>query len=61
MTGSNAGMGLWVLAPRYIMKAYVNLLDITVHNLDEQICWEFWSDGDPGDLDGTTDPNKVSL
>jgi hypothetical protein len=43
-----------------IMKAYVDLLDITVNNLDKRICWKCWSDGDPGDLDGTTDPDKVS-
>ncbi len=43
-----------------IMKAYVNLLDITVDNLDKHICWECWSDGDPEDLDGTTDPEEVS-
>ena len=28
--------------PRWVMKAYINLLDILVDNLDEAMCWECW-------------------
>ncbi len=56
----HGALGAGAKPPRCIMKAYVNLLDIMFNDLDEQICWECWPDGDPGDLDGTTDPNKVS-
>jgi hypothetical protein len=30
--------------PCHIMKAYLDLLDISVNNLDEQMCWECWPD-----------------
>ncbi len=32
--------------PRQVLQAYVNLLDITRDELDNQLCWECWSDKD---------------
>jgi hypothetical protein len=26
--------------PHHVMKAYLDLLDISVNNLDEQMCWD---------------------
>ncbi len=28
--------------PRRVMKAYLDLLDTTVDDVDEQMCWECW-------------------
>ena len=32
--------------PRRVMKAYLDLLDLSVDDLDEQMCWDCWPDGD---------------
>jgi hypothetical protein len=32
--------------PRRVMKAYLDLLDMTVNDLDDQMCWECWPDDD---------------
>ena len=32
--------------PRQVMKAYINLLDILVDNLDKAMCWECWPEDD---------------
>ena len=32
--------------PRRVMKAYLDLLDITMDDLDEQMCWECWPEDD---------------
>ena len=32
--------------PRRVMKTYLDLLDITVDDLDEQMCWDCWPEGD---------------
>ena len=32
--------------PRRVMKAYLDLLDISMDDLDEQMCWECWPEGD---------------
>ena len=38
--------------PRRVMKAYLDLMDITMDDLDEQICWDCWpeDDIDPDDV-----------
>jgi hypothetical protein len=41
--------------PRRVMQAYADLLDLTVNELDEQLCWECW----PEDLDDDSG-NKMS-
>ncbi len=30
--------------PRHVMKAYLDLLDMSVDDLDDQMCWEYWPD-----------------
>ncbi len=32
--------------PRQVMKTYLDLLDITVDDLDKQMCWDCWPEGD---------------
>jgi hypothetical protein len=32
--------------PRRVMKAYIDLLDILVNNLDDAMCWECWPEDD---------------
>jgi hypothetical protein len=32
--------------PCQVMKAYFDLLDTTVDNIDEQMCWECWPEDD---------------
>ncbi len=36
--------------PCCVMKAYLDLLDISVNNLDEQMCWECWPNDDHVDV-----------
>jgi hypothetical protein len=36
--------------PRRIMKAYLDLLDMLVDDLDDQMCWECWPDNDDIDV-----------
>ena len=31
--------------PRRVMKTYLDLLDITVDDLDNQMCWDCWPEG----------------
>jgi hypothetical protein len=40
--------------PRRVMKTYLDLLDITVDDLDDQMCWDCWPEGDDG-YDFTSD------
>jgi hypothetical protein len=35
--------------PRRVMRAYMDLLDMTMEDLDEQICWECWPEDDVDD------------
>ncbi len=35
--------------PRRVMKTYLDLLDITVDDLDKQMCWDCWPEGDDVD------------
>jgi hypothetical protein len=38
--------------PRRVMKAYLDLLDTTVDDVDRQMCWECWpEDNGPDELD----------
>jgi hypothetical protein len=32
--------------PRCMMTAYLDLLDTTMDNVDEQMCWECWPEDD---------------
>jgi hypothetical protein len=41
--------------PHRVMRAYVDLLNLTVNELDKQLCWECW----PEDLDDASG-NKMS-
>jgi hypothetical protein len=36
--------------PWHIMKAYLDLLDMTVDDLDDQMCWECWPNNDVVDV-----------
>ncbi len=36
--------------PCCVMKAYLDLLDISVNDLDEQMCWECWPDDNNVDV-----------
>jgi hypothetical protein len=36
--------------PRRIMKAYLDLLDMAVDNLDDQLCWECWPNNNKVDV-----------
>jgi hypothetical protein len=44
--------------PRWVMKTYLDLLDITVDDLDEQMCWDCWPEGDDIDDDAANTPSK---
>ncbi len=36
--------------PRRVMKTYIDLLDTTMDEVDEQMCWDCWpEDDDPQD------------
>ena len=35
--------------PQRVMKAYLDLLDLTVDELDAQMCWDCWPEGDDTD------------
>ena len=43
--------------PRRVMKTYLDLLDISVDELDDQMCWDCWPDGDD-DEDAIDDPSE---
>jgi hypothetical protein len=38
--------------PRRVMKAYLDFMDITMDDLDDQMCWDCWpeDDVDPDDV-----------
>jgi hypothetical protein len=41
--------------PRRVMKAYLDLLDLSMDDLDDQMCWECWPEGDdPIEMDADT-------
>ena len=44
--------------PRRVLWTYVDLLDITVDDLDEAICWDCWPDDD--DVDATASDDAAS-
>ena len=44
--------------PRRVLRTYVDLLDITVDDLDEAICWDCWPDDD--DVDATASDDAAS-
>ncbi len=44
--------------PRQVMKTYLDLLDIMVDDLDDQMCWDCWPDGDNVDDVATNTPSK---
>ena len=37
--------------PRRVMKAYLDLLDLQLDDLDDQMCWDCWPEGDEVDAD----------
>ena len=41
-----SAMGNPTRKPRRVMKAYLDLLDISMDDLDEQMCWDCWPEGD---------------
>ena len=45
----SAAVGNPTKKPRRVMKAYMDLLDLTMDDLDEQMCWECWLEGDDTD------------
>ena len=45
--------------PRWVMKTYLDLLDITVvDDLDEQMCWDCWPEGNKIDDVAANTPSK---
>ena len=48
-----AAVGNPTKKPRRMMKVYMDLLDLTVEDLDEQMCWDCWPEGD--DVDSLND------
>ena len=44
--------------PRRVMKTYLDLLDIMVDDLDDQMCWDCWPEGDNVDDVATNTPSK---
>ena len=44
--------------PRRVMKTYLDLLDITVDDLDDQMCWDCWPGGDDIDKVAADTPSK---
>jgi hypothetical protein len=36
--------------PHHVMKAYLDLLDISVNDLDAQMCWMCWPNDDKVDV-----------
>ena len=45
----SAAVGNPTKEPHWVMKACMDLLDLTVDDLDEQMCWDCWPEGDNGD------------
>ena len=41
-----SAMGNPTRKPRRVMKAYLDLLDISMDDLDDQMCWDCWPEGD---------------
>jgi hypothetical protein len=37
--------------PCKVMIAYLDLLDISMDNLDKNMCWDCWPDKDVGEID----------
>ena len=44
--------------PRQVMKTYLDLLDITVNDLDDQMCWDCWLEGNNVDDVAANTPSK---
>ena len=44
--------------PRRVMKTYLDLLDITVDDLDDQMCWDCWPEGNDDDDVATDTPSE---
>jgi hypothetical protein len=44
--------------PRRVMKTYLDLLDITVDDLDDQMCWDCWPEGDDIDKVAANTPSE---
>ncbi len=40
--------------PHQVMTAYLDLLDMTVDELDDQMCWDCWPDENSADVNETT-------
>jgi hypothetical protein len=49
----SAAVGNPTKKPCRVMKEYMDLLDLTVEDLDEQMCWDCWPEGD--DVDSLDD------
>ena len=45
----SAAVGNPTKKPRRVMKAYMDLLDLTMDDLDDQMCWDCWPEGDKMD------------
>jgi hypothetical protein len=44
--------------PRRVMKTYLDLLDISVDDLDGQMCWDCWPAGDDVDKIAADTPSE---
>ena len=44
--------------PRRVMKTYLDLLDTTVDDLDEQMCWDCWPEGNDIDDVAANTPSE---
>jgi hypothetical protein len=44
--------------PRRVMKTYLDLLDITMDDLDDQMCWDCWPEGNDVDDVATDTPSE---
>ncbi len=40
--------------PQRVMQAYADLLDLTINEIDKQLCWECWPEGDASDNEAST-------
>jgi len=40
------------------MKTYLDLLDITMDDLDDQMCWDCWLEGDDVDDAAAATPSE---
>ena len=44
--------------PRRVMKTYLDLLDITMDDLDDQMCWDCWPEGNDADAVAADTPSE---